>query len=38
MFLENNMKEEFQRDKNNYLLSGFKVEIISKRFQRIKNF
>ena len=35
-FLESNMKEEFEKDKDNYLLSGFNVEIISRRFRRIK--
>lgn len=30
------MKEVFERDKDNYLLSGSNIEVISKRFRRIK--
>jgi hypothetical protein len=30
------MTEEFERDKDNYFLSRMNVEVISKRFRRIK--
>jgi len=35
-FISSNMQEEFQKDSEDFLLKGFNVEIIGKRFRRIK--